>query len=71
MSKPIIEVSGPLYIHNIMFATLAQDVPDKGWKKGQDIRTSPIIARNPVNKSVETKHTIYVVVDDVQQDAQL
>lgn len=71
MSKPIIEVTGPLYIHNIMLCTLAQDVPDKGWKKGQDIRTSPIIAHHPEHNSVETKNTIYVVVDSVQQDVQL
>lgn len=71
MSKPIIEVTGPLYVHDIMLATLAQDDPARGWKKGQDIRTSRIIAHHPEHNSVETKNTIYVVVDAVQQDAQL
>ena len=62
MSKPIIEVTDPLYLHGIMYCTLAQDDPTRGWTKGQDIKTSRIIAHHPEHNSVETRNTIYVVV---------
>ena len=62
MSKPIIEVTDPVYIGNVMYCTLAQDDLARGWAKGKEIRTSRIIAHHPEHNSVETLNTIYVVV---------
>lgn len=70
MSKPIIKVTGPVFVHNIMLCTLAEDDPTRGWLKGQDIQTSTIINRNPVLNSVETKNTVYVIVAEANQGAE-
>lgn len=70
MSKPIIEVTNPVYLGNVMYCTLAQDDPTRGWLKGQEIKTSTIINRNPVLNSVETKNTVYMIVAEANQGAE-
>lgn len=65
--KPIIKVTGPVFVHNIMLCTLAEDDPTRGWLKGQDIQTSTIVSRNLLLGSVETKHTIYMIVTEANQ----
>lgn len=63
MAKPEVKVRDAVVIMGYMFADLAEPHPTYGWPVGKEIRSSIVLEISPDQKTIETKNTIYKVVD--------
>lgn len=61
--KPTIKVKDHVLIMGRMYAELAQDDDIRGFRKGDVIHTSRVLSIPDDRKTIETKNTIYQVVD--------